>query len=70
MLASRMLPPVGFGTVPNSGHTKHSRRMTAIMAPGITRSSERVQPRRNALGSAGGAIARVGFGLRQLGGHT
>src|SRR6266545_6629478 len=60
--ALRMLPPVGLPTGPMSGHTKNASSRTTSTPAGIATSSERIQPRRRAIGSpAEGASVIAGI---------
>src|SRR3954454_1617996 len=62
MFELRMLPPIGLPTGPISGHTKKRKSRKARIAPGITTSSERMQPRRREIGSpaAGARVSAAG----------
>src|SRR5215216_4182766 len=61
MFALRMLPPVGLPTGPMSGQTKNASSRTNRIPPGIAMSSDRVHPRRRAIGSpaAGDSVSAV-----------
>ncbi len=54
-----MLPPVGGGTVPNSGQTKHRKSSSPMSALGMMTSRLRVQPRRAEGSATVGATASV-----------
>src|SRR3954447_25958794 len=60
-LASRMLPPVGAGTVPKSGHTKHKKKIRISTPAGIAIPSERAQPcRGETVGAPAAGIGMLG----------